>query len=315
MNIRDLNKDRVLLTGVGGVLGAALFKALNKRGVKSICAPTRSDCDLLKWDSVIGLCQEFRPTLIFHLAAWVSGLGGNLKFSAQAFYENAQININIIEAARRTGVEKFVAAGTTAVYSDEVPLPLSEKHIWVGVPHSSERAYGHAKRAMLAQLEACQLQSGLDYGYLLCTNLYGPHDRFDEVHGHVIPSLISRFYRAKQSGQKEIIVWGDGTPTRDFLYSEDAAEAFLTIAEKGHGPYNVATGSHVTIREMVDTLKTVCGFDGDIVWDTSKPNGQQARSYDISLLSALGWRQQISLDAGLAETFAWYGQHVETARR
>ena len=301
-----LRDARILVTGGGGVLGSALLRVLQQGGAKTVLAPTRADCDLLDTAAVNALFAEVAPSLAFHLAGRVSGVQGNITFAGAAFHDNAVMNINVIEAARLSGCKKLVAAGTTAIYSDLTPLPMKENDLWLGAPHGSEAPYAHAKRAMLAQLEAYSQQYGLDYGYMICTNLYGPHDRFDEVYGHVVPSVISRFHNAVSKDLKDIVVWGDGTPTRDFLFAEDAARAFVAVAERGSGAYNTATGGASTIRQLIETVGEVSGYTGAIRWDESKPNGQQRRAYDVSRLSALGWEPEVDLTDGLRRTYDWF---------
>ena len=305
--------DRVIITGAGGVLGTALRQRLAT--VPHLYALQRQDCDLLDRDATMALWRKLKPNLVFHLAGWVAGVQGNLSNAGRAFYENSQINLNVIEASREVGVSKVVAAGTTAVYSDDAPRPMRENDIWIGAPHGSERAYAHSKRAMLAQLEAYQAQYGLSFCYMICTNLYGPNDRFDERFGHVVPSLISRFERAQRENRDEIVIWGDGTPTRDFVFADDAASAFVAAAAAGEGAYNVATGTTVTIRGLVDTLADVFDFSGRIVWDTSKPSGQLQRSYCVDRLTGMGWSPQTSLRDGLGATAEWYRANRASARR
>lgn len=308
------SSERVLITGAGGVLGTALCQVLRELQVPFL-APTRSQCNLLDGEAVRAFWAEYRPTLVVHLAGWVAGVQGNLSFAGQAFYENTCINVNVIEASRLAGVRKIVAAGTTAVFSDEIPLPMQEKDIWRGAPHGSEAAYAHAKRAMLAQLEAYKKQYGIDFTYMICTNLYGPGDRFDEKYGHVVPSLVARFHRASRLGQPEIVIWGDGSPTRDFLFSRDAAKAFVVAAEQGDGAYNTATGVALPIRNLVEVLREVSGFKGVVVWDDTKPKGQQARSYDNSRLVGLGWKAETTLQDGIRQTFEWYDRNIDAVRR
>jgi GDP-L-fucose synthase len=312
---RDLSSDRILVTGARGVLGTALLQSLRRRGIDKVVAPSRTECDLLNEADVRRTFAEARPTLVIHLAGWVAGIQGNLSFPADALYANARMNLNVIDAARQVGATKLVCAGTTAIYSDQVPKPMREDDLWQGAPHGSEASYAHAKRFMLAQLEAYQKQYGLDFAYLICTNLYGPNDRFDEKHGHVVPSLIARFFRASVAQSPDIAIWGDGTPTRDFLFAEDAAEGLIAAAKKGSGPYNLATGQNHTIRKLAETLKEVSGFAGDIVWDISKPLGQLDRSYDVSRLQSLGWKAQTGLANGLKATFDWYAANQDKIRR
>jgi GDP-L-fucose synthase len=312
---RDLGLDKILVTGSGGVLGTAVLRSLRRRGIDKVAAPSRTDCDLLDEADVRRTFAEVQPTLVIHLAGWVAGVQGNLSFPADALYANARMNLNVIDAARQAGVTKIVCAGTTAIYSDQVPKPMREDDLWQGVPHGSEASYAHAKRFMLAQLEAYQRQYGVDFAYLICTNLYGPNDRFDEKHGHVVPSLVARFHRVCADKSPAITIWGDGTPTRDFLYSEDAAEGFIAAAEKGSGIYNLATGQNHTIRQLAECLKEVSGFAGEIAWDTSKPLGQIDRSYDVSRLQSLSWKAKTGLAEGLKATFDWYAANQDKIRR
>jgi len=311
----DLEAQKILITGASGVLGTALRKVCTDRGLTNVVAPGRAQCDLLDETSVRRYWLQEKPTLVLHLAGWVAGIQGNLNFPADALYSNARMNLNVIDASREVGVKKIVCAGTTATYSDQVSRPMKEQDIWLGAPHGSEAAYGHAKRFALAQLEANRLQHGIDFAYMICTNLYGPNDRFDEKHGHVVPSLIARFHRVKAEGAAEIAIWGDGSPTRDFLYAEDAATGFLAAAEKGSGAYNLATGSNHTIRTLVETLQSISGFPGKVAWDTTKPLGQLDRSYDVTRLLSLGWKPQVSLKDGLQKSYDWYANHQDEIRR
>jgi GDP-L-fucose synthase len=312
------SKERVLVTGAGGVLGTALVAELtNVAGVAPDClfALRRSDCDLLDGVATKQLLRDFEPSLVFHLAGQVSGIQGNISFAGEAYYKNALINLNVIEAARESGARKVVAAGTTAIYPDGLAMPMKEQDIRNGAPHGSEAAYANAKLGMLAQLEAYQKQYGMLFAYLICTNLFGPNDRFDEDYGHVVPSLISRFHRAVALGAKSISIWGDGTPTRDFLYAGDAARAFVAAAERFEGTANAATGSSVPIRKLVETIADVAGFQGDVLWDSSKPNGQQVRSYSAERLFSIGWRPATTLREGVEMTYRWYSDNQGAIRR
>jgi GDP-L-fucose synthase len=229
------------------------------------------------------------------------------------FLDNLLINTNVIDAARQLGVHKVVVMGSVSIYADGLVQPVREEDIWHGPPHRSEAGYAHAKRAMLAQLEMYRDQYGMDYACAISTNLFGPNDRFDELNGHVVPSLISKFHRAVRS-EGTVVAWGSGTPTRDFLYSEDAAAALVILLARGHGAYNLASGTHVTIRTLVETIATVSGYDGDITWDPSKPDGQSSRSFNIERLTDLGWRPDTSLEEALRQTFDWYATNASTAR-
>ena len=250
---------------------------------------------------------------MFHLAARVYGVMGNLMNKGPAYYDNTMINTNVIEASRKVSARKIIAMGSTAIYSDDVPLPMREEDVWKGAPHGSEDAYAHSKRGMLAQLQAYHSSYGLDFAYCICTNLYGPHDKFNETTGHVVPSLISKFQRAQQGGQP-ITVWGTGAPERDFLFSRDAATALIAVAETFTGPINIASGEVVSIRSLVETLQRITGVS-TVEWDTSKPDGQAYRKYDTSKLAAIDFTPAYSLEEGLRETFQWYCDHLDSARR
>lgn len=313
MMIVDHNAP-VMVTGASGVIGNALVERLRERGHTQIFALSSDDCDLRDEAATLDLFQRCKPAMVFHMAAKVAGIMGNMVNRASAYLDNIRINTNVIDAAYRSGAGKIVAMGTTAIYSDLVSLPMSEDDIWIGPPHASEAPYGHAKRAMLAQLEAYKEQYGLEYVYCVSTNLYGPHDKFDEKFGHVLPSLVSKFARAAREGTS-ITVWGDGSPQRDFLYSVDAAEALCLVAEKGQGAINLASGQPVSIRHAVELLAEVSGYSGAIEWDASKPKGQMLREYSISRLASLGFQTRYSLHDGLEETYRWFCANESVARR
>lgn len=308
-----MDAARVLITGVSGVAGRAISAALGEADYE-VVGISSTEVDLTRQEPTEEFFAAMQPEYVVHLAGRVHGLMGNIHSQGRAFYENNKINVNVVEASRKVGVKKFVAMGSTAVYSDVVPLPIHEDDIWLGPPHDSERGYAHAKRAMLAQLEAYLDEYGMDFAFVVSTNLYGPGDKFDEAHGHVLPSLVSKVYRAKSWGEP-LEVWGTGTATRDFLYSADAASAVKSILENFSGVINLATGTSVTIREAVETLVRVSDYEGEVVWDASKPDGQHARAYDVSRLMELGWTPKFTLEAGLAETYRWYEENFEKVRR
>lgn len=296
------------------MIGNALVKELQADGSHQVVGLSSRDVDLTDFRSTLALFQQHRPAIVYHLAARVSGIMGNLRAQGQAYFDNARININTIEAARLSGARKVVAMGSAAIYSDQVTLPMREEEIWFGAPHRSEAGYAHAKLGMLAQLEAYQDQYGLDYAYCVSTNLFGPHDKFDENHGHVLPSLISKFHRAKQDGSS-VVVWGSGTPERDFLYAKDAARAMRLIGERFTGPINLATGSAISIQQMAEIIREIAGYGPELEWDRSKPDGQHLRAYDVSKLKALGFKPQYSFREALEETYNWYKKHFSEARR
>jgi GDP-L-fucose synthase len=301
----DDAKERgvIVVTGAGGVLGKALAEELG-RGSEPVHLLSRDDADLLDTDRTIAAFKALKPRIVYHLAGRVHGLGGNARFPADVFRDNVRINTNVIEAAALGGCEKIVAVSTVAIYNTDAPKPVRETWIWEGEPHGGERAYGHAKRAMLAMLQAYRDQYGLAFAYPIMTNLYGPQDRFDPVYGHVIPSLVTKFHRNSRD-RTPIEIWGTGVAERDFLFASDAARALMLIADRHEGPINVATGEAVPIRTAVDLLQQHTGLT-DISWDASKPNGELRRRYDVSTLAALGFRPEVSLAEGLARTYDWY---------
>jgi GDP-L-fucose synthase len=309
-----MKSDRVLVTGATGVVGTALQEMLAKSGYDDVIAVGSADADLTDIDQTDALFASARPDLVFHLAARVYGLLGNLANKANVFLENTRINTNVVDAACRNGASKIVAMGSAAIYSDDVPLPMKESNIWMGEPHDSEAAYAHSKRGMLAQLVAYRQQYGLDFAYCVSTNLYGPNDRFDENWGHVLPSLISKFHRGATTGAA-VSVWGTGSDRRDFLYTDDAAEAMLLIAERYTGAINLATGESHTICDAVKMLTAISGLPGEVTWDTTKPDGQHLRDYDVSKLRQLGFEPKYDLEAGLRRTYEWFDANQRAVRR
>ena len=307
-------EQTVLITGASGVIGTALREELLAAGHCRVAAVSSKDADLRNEDVTRALMLRVQPKLVFHLAGRVHGIVGHLANKGLSYVDNVRINTNVVDEARKVGVEKIVVMGSVAVYSDSSPQPLSESSIWSGAPHPSEAAYAHAKRAMLAQLEAYREQFGLDFAFCVSTNLFGPRDKFDEKFGHVMPSLISKFHRGVTAGDS-VQVWGSGAAERDFLYSKDAAKALRLIAETYSGSINLASGAPVTIRETVELLRRISNFQGEIVWDRSKPEGQRLRKYDLTKLRALGFKCDYSLEQGIKETFAWYAANAERARR
>jgi GDP-L-fucose synthase len=304
----------VMITGAGGVIGRALTAELTKYSEAPVIAVSSQDIDLRNWAATEALFQQYRPKIVYHLAARVSGIMGNLRAQGAAYFDNTLINTNTIEAARLSGVAKIIAMGSSAIYSDQITLPMREEDIWNGPPHNSEFGYAHAKRSMLAHLQSYQNQYGLDYAYCVSTNLFGPHDRFDEQNGHVLPSLISKFHRAAHQ-TRTVTVWGTGTPQRDFFYSKDAARAIRLIGEKFSGSINLASGNPVSIRDVAELLVQIADPTIHIEWDRTKPDGQALRDYDVSKLKHLGFQAQYTLTEALRETYRWYCENVSQARR
>jgi GDP-L-fucose synthase len=304
---------RVLVTGASGVVGRAVAEDLAENDWEVIPVST-AQVDLQDDKATLALFEEIQPEYVIHLAARVHGLMGNLAHPGEVFLENVRLNTNVIEAARRVGVKRFVAMGSVAMYSDGLPLPVKESDMWLGEPHHSEAAYAQAKRTMLAQLDAYKKQYDFDFTLAVATNMFGPGDKFDEAQGHVLPSLISKFYRGANEGAP-VTAWGTGTAQRDFLYSKDAASGLRTLLTAPGGVYNLATGVEVSIKNVVEALTEVSGFTGDVSWDATKPDGQRRRLYDVSRLTALGWKPQHRLIDALAESYEWYSTNVAIARR
>ena len=307
-------RPRALITGGSGMIGHALAAELGAAGYSSVTVLTRDVADLADPAQAVAAFRAAEPAVVYHLAGRVNGIMGNLRSQGESYLHNIRINTNVVEAARLAGAVKVVAMGSAAVYSDCVPLPMREEQIWRGAPHRSEAAYAHAKRGMLAQLEAYYDQFGLDYAFCIATNMYGPHDRFDERHGHVLPSLLAKFERGVRTGEP-VEIWGSGTPRRDFLFAADAARALRMVGERHTGTINLATGVSVPISEAVELLAQITGFGGQLVWDRSKPDGQMLRGYDVSRLHDLGFKPATSLTEGLRQTFIWLQNNLDKVRR
>lgn len=306
---------KILVTGGNGLLGTHLCLKLKQLGFSQVFSLTHRDCDLMDWKLTQKLFENYQPDYVFHTAAAVFGIMGNIKNKGLSFFQNTLINTHVLEAARQAKVKKIVAMGSGAAYPYPAPdEPLREEMIWYGIPHVTEDSYGHSKRAMLAQLIAYKESDGLDYAYAISTNLYGSYDKFDIELGHVIPSLIRKFYEAKRDGKK-VIIWGDGSARRDLLHAEDAAQALYLMMENLSGAVNIASGRNVLIREVVAILAEHTGMQNHIEWDLSKPNGQHSRTYELSRLASLNFKPNYTLENGLKMTYDWYASHSEQARK
>lgn len=290
------------------------MEELARDGGYDVLAPRREEVDLSDAAATSRFFKRAAPDVVFHLAARVAGIGGNLAAPGEMFYENVVINTHVIEAARLGGAKKFVAVGSAAIYSDAVSLPMREDDLWQGPPHHSEGPYGHAKRSMLAHLEAYHAQYGMEFVYCILTNTFGPRDRFDEQRGHVLPSLISKFHRGVAANEP-VVVWGTGTARRDFLYVKDVAKALRSLSAAGIGPVNVASGREVSIRDLAFLIRDVSGYKGPVHWDTDKPNGQELRQYDIGRLRSVGFTPDYTLERAVAETYEWYVHNHASVRR
>lgn len=304
----------ILITGGTGVVGRALVDCLHNQGFTHVTALGSKDGDLTDKKTTYDLFNKIQPQYVFHLAGHVFGIMGNMLNQESSFLNNLLINTHVIEACRRTGVKKVTAMGTGAIYPFPMPSnPLKEDTIWMGEPHGSERGYAHAKRAMLSQLDVYKESCDMDYAFVVSCNLYGPHDRFNIETGHVIPALIRKFYEAKQNSGK-VSVWGDGSAQRDFMYSIDAAQALLTIMENVTGAVNIGSQKVYKIRDIVDILAEHTGMEDYVTWDSTKPNGQPFRAYDLTRLKKTGFTCRYSLADSLKETYDWYTKNVHQIR-
>ena len=304
---------RVCVTGGAGFLGSFVQEKLRQRGADQVYIPRIEDYDLVKPEDIQRMYDEARPDLVIHLAALAGGIGANRARPADFFYINLMMGVQLMHEAWRRGVEKFVAIGTVCAYPKFTPIPFKEENLWGGYPEETNAPYGLAKKMLLVQAQAYREQYGFNAIYLLPVNLYGPRDNFDLETSHVIPALIRKCIEAQEKGQKEVVLWGDGSPTREFLYVGDAADGILTAAEfyAGSEPVNIGSGQEISIKDLAELIGRLTGFQGKIVWDTSKPNGQPRRALDTQrAYDYFGWRAQVPFEEGLRQTIAWYrNQH------
>jgi GDP-L-fucose synthase len=306
----DFWKDKkVLVTGGAGFLGSRVIQKMTNRGVQSsnISVPRSASTDLRVWENCVNAMKDV--DLAIHLAAQVGGIGFNMRQPGTLFYDNAIMGIQLMEAARQRGLQKFVAVGTVCAYPKFTPVPFTEDQLWNGFPEETNAPYGLAKKMLLVQAQAYRTQYGFNAIYLLPVNLYGPGDTFDPARSHVIPALIKKMVDARLEGRNEVTVWGTGKPTREFLYVDDAAEGILLAAEKYDKPepVNIGSGEEITIHDLVRTIARAARFEGRIMWDSSKPDGQPRRCLDTSRAKKeFGFEARTSLVEGLNNTIQWY---------
>jgi GDP-L-fucose synthase len=310
----DLTQQRIVVTGGAGFLGRAVCRTLRERGVPAdrIVVPRRRDFDLTVETDVARLYDEARPDVVIHLAAEVGGIGANMAHPGRFFFANMAMGLHLVEHARRHGLTKFVHTGTVCAYPKHCPVPFREDDIWNGYPEETNAPYGVAKKAIFVMLDGYRREYGLASAVALPVNLYGPDDNFDPASSHVIPALIRKCEEARVAGAAEVVCWGTGSATREFLYVDDAAEGIVRAAEvmEEPVPINLGGGSEIAIRDLVVKIAAACGFTGRIVWDASKPDGQPRRGLDISRAhSLLGWEPRQTFDEGLAATVAWWRAH------
>jgi GDP-L-fucose synthase len=302
-------EQRVIVTGGAGFLGSFIVAGLKTRGCTNIFVPRSRDCDLRDRAAIIRLFKESQPTMVLHLAAVVGGIGANREHPGKFFYENAIMGIELLEQARQFQLPKIVVAGTICAYPKFTPVPFREEDLWNGYPEETNAPYGVAKNALLVQCQAYRQEYGMNTVYLLPVNLYGPHDNFDPQSSHVIPALIKKCVDARERGDTFIECWGTGSPTREFLYVEDAADGILRAAEHYNksGPVNLGSGREISIRDLVNLIAKLTRFPGEIRWDPSKPDGQPRRCLDVQkALSEFGFQATTPFEVGLRRTIQWY---------
>ena len=308
---------RVCVTGGAGFLGSYVLEGLAVRGARDVFVPTIEEFDLVQPEVIRRMLHSARPDVILHLAAHVGGIGANRAHPAEFLYDNLMMGVQLMHEAWKAGVRKVVALGTVCSYPKYTPVPFREDELWNGYPEETNAPYGLAKKMLLVQAQAYRQQYGFNATFLIPVNLYGPRDNFDLESSHVIPALIRKCVEAKSRGDGDVVVWGDGSPTREFLYASDAAEGILLAAERydGDEPVNLGSGREIRIRDLAETIARLTGFQGKIVWDSSKPNGQPRRALDISRAEALfGFRARVPFEEGLKQTIQWYLEQRERQR-
>ena len=305
----NLSQKRICVTGGAGFLGTHLIKELRTRGAKDIFIPTIEAYDLVDPDAVKQMLTDSDPDVIIHLAAHVGGIGANREHPAEFFYDNLMMGVQLMHQAYLRGVEKFVAIGTVCAYPKFTPVPFKEDDLWIGYPEETNAPYGLAKKMLLVQSQTYREQYGFNSVFLLPVNLYGPGDNFDPRSSHVIPALIRKCLEAQEMNADHIVVWGDGSPTREFIYATDAARGIALATEHydESTPVNIGSGFEISIKDLAEKIAAMTGFQGDLVWDTSKPNGQPRRALDTTRAKEkFGFVAQTDFDEGLQQTIDWY---------
>jgi len=302
-------KRRIVVTGGAGFLGTHLIEKLKQSGCKNIFIPKVEDYDLVKMDNIKRMYRDFLPDIVIHLAAVVGGIGANRENPGKFFYDNLMMGVQIIEEGRQFGVEKVVALGTICCYPKFTPVPFKEGDLWLGYPEGTNAPYGLAKKMMLVQSQAYRRQYNFNSIFLMPVNLYGPGDNFNPKSSHVIPALIKKCFDAIKNNDKEIVVWGTGTATREFLYVDDVSEGIVLATEKYNKsePVNLGAGFEISIKDLAELIKDISGFKGRIVWDSSKPDGQPRRCLNTTkAFEEFGFKATTSFEEGLKKTIEWY---------
>ncbi len=309
----DLKNKRVVVTGGAGFLGRFVCNKLKDIGCKNIFVVRSMDYNLVELENVKKLYNDVQPDIVIHLAAVVGGIGANRENPGKYFYDNLMMGIQLIEEGRINGVDKFACIGTVCAYPKFAPVPFREEDLWNGYPEETNAPYGIAKKTLLVQLQAYKQQYGFNGIYLLPVNLYGPFDNFDPNSSHVIPALIKKCFDAIETGNEEILIWGTGNATREFIYVDDAAEGIVLATENylGTEPVNLGAGFEISIKDLVDKITRLTGFEGKIVWDPTKPDGQPRRKLDTGKAKQyFDFEASTSLDEGLEKTINWYKENV-----
>src|SRR5215468_11067714 len=311
----NLSTKRVLVTGGSGFLGRHVVCAFERHGCRDVVVVRKAQCDLTREADVRRLFSDMRPHVVVHLAAVVGGIGANRESPGRFFYENVMMGALTMEHARRAGVEKFVGVGTICASPKLAPVPFRETDLWNGYPEETNAPYGIAKKMLLVQGQAYRAQYGMDAIHLLPVNLYGPHDNFDPASSHVIPALIRKFVEAIATGESEVVIWGTGNATREFLYVADCAEAIVLATERYESPEpaNIGAGFEISIRDLAELIAELTGFRGRLSFDRTKPDGQPRRSLDVSRAKTFGFSASTDFRTGLMRTIDWY--KVERAKR
>ncbi len=300
---------RVIVTGGSGFLGSFVIEKLKQRGAADVFVPRSSQYDLRQQNGIADMFNDHRANMIIHLAALAGGIGANRARPAEFFYDNLMMGVPLLHKAWEQNVEKFVAVGSICSYPKFTSLPFREENLWDGYPEETNAPYGLAKKMLLVQSQSYRQQYGYNSIYLMPVNLFGPGDNFDLETSHVIPALIRKAIEARERGDREMPVWGDGSPTREFLYVEDAADGIVAAAEKydGDQPVNLGSGFEISIKDLVEMILRMTGFEGKLIWQTDKPNGQPRRGLDVSRAKEyFGWSAQVPFEEGMRRTIEWF---------